>query len=45
MHFENIGRGLLRKGKGGVGEWAVWAKRGVMNRTVVSVVGPYFIIY
>ena len=32
MHFENIGRGLLREGKWGKGEWAVWAKGGGMNR-------------
>ena len=32
MHFENIGRGLLREGKRGEGEWAVWAKGGGMNR-------------
>ena len=31
VHFEKIGRGLFRKGKRREGEWAVWAKRGVMN--------------
>ena len=32
VHFEKIGRGLLREGKRREGEWAVWAKRGGMNR-------------
>ena len=38
MHFEKIGRGLLREGKRREGEWAVWAKRGGMNRKYL--VGP-----
>ena len=32
VHFEKIGRGLLREGKRREGEWAVWAKGGGMNR-------------
>ena len=32
VHFEKIGRGLLREGKRRKGEWAVWAKREGMNR-------------
>ena len=31
MHFENIGRGLLREGRG-EREWAVWSKQKGMNR-------------
>ena len=32
MHFENIGRGLLREGKLGEREWAVCSKQGGMNK-------------
>ena len=32
VHFEQIGRGLLREGKRREGECAVYAKRRVMNR-------------
>ena len=31
MHFEKIGRGLLREGKRREGEWSLWAKRGGMK--------------
>ena len=36
MHFEKIGRVLLREGKRREGEWAVWAKREGMNRKYLS---------
>ena len=36
VHFEKIGRGLLREGKRGEGEWAVWAKQRGMNRKYQS---------
>ena len=32
VHFEKIGRGLLRESKRREGEWVVWAKGGGMNR-------------
>ena len=36
VHFEKIGRGLLREGKRREGEWAVWAKGGGMNRNYIG---------